>query len=74
MQVQNRIVTITVYNNDASLQQIANAFKTVLKDGLLAVGYTLSGVFMKTFEEQKFASNLQSKVASKESQGVDIRI
>ncbi|MFJ8063839.1 hypothetical protein ACIQYS_04335 [Psychrobacillus sp. NPDC096426] len=74
MQVQNRIVTITVYNDDAQLQQIANAFKTTLKDGLIAVGYTLSGLFVKTFEEQKLASNFQSKVASKESQGVDIRI
>lgn len=74
MQVQNRIVTITVYNNYAQLQQIANTFKSALKDGLSSVGYTLSGVFMKTFEEQKLASKVQSKVASKESQGVDIRI
>lgn len=74
MQVQNRIVTINVFNKDAQLQQIANAFKSALKDGLSSVGYTLSGVFMKTFEEQQLASKLQSKVASKQSQGVDIRI
>ncbi|SER54405.1 hypothetical protein [Psychrobacillus sp. OK032] len=74
MQVQSRIVTITVYNNNAQLQQIANTFKTGLKDGLLSVGYTLSGVFMKTFEEQKLASKVQSKMASRDSQGVDIRI
>ncbi|GGA16266.1 hypothetical protein [Psychrobacillus lasiicapitis] len=74
MQVQNRIVTINVYNNDAQLQHIANTFKNALKDGLSSVGYTLSGVFMKTFEEQKLASKIQSKGASKQSQGVDIRI
>lgn len=74
MQVQNRIVTITVYNNDSQLQQLANTFKTALKDGLLSVGYTLSGVFTKTFEEQQLASKLQPRVASKETRGVDIRI
>lgn len=74
MQVQNRIVTITVYNNDAQLQQLANTFKTALKEGLLSVGYTLSGVFTKTFEEQQLASKVLPKVASKEMQGVDIRI
>ncbi|MFJ7970781.1 hypothetical protein [Psychrobacillus sp. NPDC096389] len=74
MQVQNRIVTITVYNNDAQLQQLANTFKSALKEGLLSVGYTLSGVFTKTFEEQQLASKVLPKVASKEIQGVDIRI
>ncbi|MDI2589275.1 hypothetical protein OR571_19775 [Psychrobacillus sp. NEAU-3TGS] len=74
MQVQNRIVTINVFNSDAQLQKLADVFKTSLKDGLSSVGYTLSGVFMKTFEEQQLASKLQSKVASKQSQGVDIRI
>lgn len=74
MQVQNRIVTITVYNNDAQLQQLANTFKSALKEGLLSVGYTLSGVFTKTFEEQQLASKVLPKVASKEMQGVDIRI
>lgn len=74
MQVQNRIVTITVYNNDAQLQQLANTFKSALKEGLLSVGYTLSGVFTKTFEEKHLASKVLPKVASKEMQGVDIRI
>lgn len=74
MQVQNRIVTITVYNNDPQLQQLANTFKTALKDGLLSVGYTLSGVFTKTFEEQQLASKVQPRGTSKETQGVDIRI
>lgn len=74
MQVQNRIVTITVYNNAPHLQQLADTFKNALKDGLLSVGYTLSGVFMKTFEEQQLASKIQLRATSKETQGVDIRI
>ncbi|TQR17413.1 hypothetical protein [Psychrobacillus soli] len=74
MQVQNRIVTVTVFNNDPHLQQVANTFKNALKDGLLSVGYTLSGVFTKTFEEQPLASKILPSIASKETQGVDIRI
>ncbi|WP_391208624.1 hypothetical protein [Psychrobacillus sp. L4] len=74
MQVQNRVVTISLYNNDASLKPIANALKDSLKEGLLTVGYKLSGVFMKTFDDHKLSSQLNSKLLSKESQGVDIRI
>ncbi|MFF2752548.1 hypothetical protein ACFVR1_02180 [Psychrobacillus sp. NPDC058041] len=74
MQVQNRVVTISLYNNDDRLQPIANMLKESLKEGLLTVGYKLSGVFVKTFEEQKISSSLNSKLLSKESQGVDLRI
>ncbi|WP_391121198.1 hypothetical protein [Psychrobacillus sp. L3] len=74
MQVQNRVVTISLYNNDASLQPIANTLKDSLKEGLLTVGYKLSGVIMKTFDDHKLSSQLNPKLLSKESQGVDIRI
>lgn len=74
MQVQNRVVTISLYNNDVRLQPIANMLKESLKEGLVTVGYKLSGVFVKTFDEQKISSSLNSKLPSKESQGVDIRI
>lgn len=72
MQVQNRVVTISLYNNDTSLKPIANVFYDTLKEGLLSVGYQLSGVFVKTFEENKLTS--PKKLLGKESQGVDIRI
>ncbi|MEG0579945.1 MAG: hypothetical protein RR490_08515, partial [Niameybacter sp.] len=74
MQVQNRVVTISLFNNDTRLQQVANTLKDSLKDGLSAVGYKLSGVFVKTFEEQKLSSPLKVKGPLLESQGVDIRI
>ena len=74
MQVQNRVVTISLYNNDSRLQPITNMLKESLKEGLLKVGYKLSGVFVKTFDDQKISSSLNSKLLSKESQGVDIRI
>ncbi|MFB5087104.1 hypothetical protein PGC35_07780 [Psychrobacillus sp. PGGUH221] len=72
MQVQNRVVTISLYNNDTSLKPIANVFYDTLKEGLLSVGYQLSGVFVKTFEENKLTS--PKKLLGKDSQGVDIRI
>lgn len=74
MQVQNKVVTISLYNHDNHLQTVANNFKDSLKEGLLSVGYTLSGVFVRTFEHQSLASPVRSGLSGKESQGVDIRI
>lgn len=74
MQVQNRVVSITLYNNDTQLVSFANKFKETLKAGLSSVGYQLSGVFVKTFEEQKMTSVLKSKPKTFDMQGVDIRI
>ena len=61
MQVQNRVVSITLYNNDTQLGPLAEKFKDTLKAGLSSVGYQLSGIFVKTFEEQKMASVLTYK-------------
>lgn len=74
MQVQNRVVSITLYNNDQQLVPFVEKFKETLKAGLSSVGYQLSGVFVKTFEEQKITSALKSKTNMLDVQGVDIRI
>ncbi|QGM30725.1 hypothetical protein GI482_10235 [Bacillus sp. N3536] len=73
MQVQNKIVTINVFNDDQTIGMIANQFKASLKDGLASTGYQLSGVFVKTFDEQKSNALWKQKNTSIE-QGVDIRI
>ncbi|QEY20191.1 hypothetical protein D0S48_05560 [Psychrobacillus sp. AK 1817] len=73
MQVQNKIVTINVFNDDQTIDMIANQFKASLKDGLASTGYQLSGVFVKTFDEQKSNTLWKQKNTSIE-QGVDIRI
>lgn len=73
MQVQNKIVTINVFNDDQTIDMIANQFKASLKDGLASAGYQLSGVFVKTFDEQKSNALWKQKNTSIE-QGVDIRI
>ncbi|SDM54569.1 hypothetical protein SAMN05518871_101496 [Psychrobacillus sp. OK028] len=74
MQVQNRVVSITLYNNDTQLESLSEKFKETLKIGLSSVGYQLSGIFVKTFEEQKLASTLNAKAYTFDVQGVDIRI
>ena len=74
MQVQNRVVSITLYNNDEQLSTVVEKFKETLKQGLSSVGYQLSGVFVKSFEEQKITSALKSKAKALDAQGVDIRI
>ncbi|SOB92905.1 hypothetical protein SAMN05880501_101568 [Ureibacillus xyleni] len=77
MQVQNRIVTINVYNENNSLENLAIQLRESLKKGLLEKNYHLSGLTFKTFEKtvpQK-AENLNKVKGNQKSQsGVDIRI
>lgn len=73
MQVQNRIVTVTVFNADATVQQIAHPFQGKLKEGLSKHGYTLSGVFFKDYlQEEKTV--ISTKSAPISEGGVDFRI
>ncbi|MBU0905824.1 MAG: hypothetical protein KKF57_11585 [Firmicutes bacterium] len=72
MQVQNRVVTVTIFNENDALQAVAEPFKEALKDGLQALDYQLSGVFMKPFEKQPIPGlDRQHQVPT---QGVDIKI
>lgn len=72
MQVQNRVVTVTIFNENDALQAVAEPFKEALKEGLQALDYQLSGVFMKPFEKQPIPGlERQNQVST---QGVDIKI
>ena len=76
MQVQNRIITINVYNNESQLEALVEPLKETLKKGLLDKNYQLSGLFIKPFEKTA-ASQINSMKKSEESKlssGVDIRI
>lgn len=76
MQVQNRVVTITVYNGDDSLKGVGLPLQKKLKEGLESVGYQLSGLSFKPFVEEKNPLLEQKKQRSSdgELQGVDFRI
>lgn len=80
MQVQNRIVTIHVFNEHKHLDILAEPLKAALKTGLTEKDYHLSGVIIKPFEKsittkenvsKKSKTNDEVKPVQK---GVDIRI
>lgn len=75
MQVQNRVVTITVFNDDPQLSMLAEPLKQSLKGGLSDKEYQLSGVFIKSLERkgpEKATQN--SKKTPEQWNGVDIRV
>lgn len=73
MQVQNRVVTVTIYNADKNLRAIGIPIQQSLKTGLESTGYRLSGVFFKEFHEEKAIEEPKKQVYASE-QGVDFRI
>ena len=75
MQVQNRIVTITIFNEDPQLNLLAEPLKQSLKSGLFDKEYHLSGVFIKNFA-QSTAKNVTKKSQNdiENTNSVDIRI
>lgn len=75
MQVQNRVVTITVFNDNPQLNLLAEPLKQSLKSGLLDKEYHLSGIFIKNFvkeQSQNIAKISQSEIENTSS--LDIRI
>ncbi|WP_079525174.1 hypothetical protein [Solibacillus isronensis] len=75
MQVQNRVVTINIYNDMPNLDSLATSLKGTLKAGLLEKDYALSGLFIKPFGEQtgKTVTKLSNKQEDEQG-GVDIRV
>ncbi|MBD8031735.1 hypothetical protein [Solibacillus merdavium] len=77
MQVQNRVVTINVYNDIPNLNSLAESLKATLKTGLLDKEYTLSGLFIKPFGNQEIkttGSKLSKQSEEQQQGGVDIRV
>ncbi|MFX3674123.1 MAG: hypothetical protein ACE3JQ_06730 [Paenisporosarcina sp.] len=76
MQVQNRVITVNIFNEDDALQQYAEPFKEALKVGLRSLDYQLSGVFLKRFTKDDLSTSKTSIGTKKQlsSRGVDIRV
>ncbi|MGE7598966.1 hypothetical protein [Lysinibacillus fusiformis] len=74
MQVQNRVVTVTVFNENSHIQSLAEPLKAALKIGLAEKNYQLSGVFMKQFDEDLAVKNGPVVEQQEEQSGVDIRV
>lgn len=80
MQVQNRIVSICVYNEQEGLDVLAEPLKKALKAGLEERNYHLSGVVFKSYRMEKLNKGAVSQKAKREKdigmlqKRVDIRI
>lgn len=74
MQVQNRVVSVTVFNDESGLRAIGAPLQTRLKNGLSEAGYTLSGVFFKPFAEEVKPEAKKASPIQTDGQGVDFRI
>jgi len=73
MQVQNRVITVTIFNEDPELHNFDDVLSDKLKEGLESTGYKLSGVFFNNFEEKKVEKKLL-KQNNNDNQGVDYRV
>lgn len=75
MHVQNRIVTITVFNENEHLNLLAEPLKAALKEGLREKEYQLSGVFLKPMiSKQSQSKTNPTQQKNLQQTGVDIRI
>ncbi|WP_318615446.1 hypothetical protein [Sporosarcina sp. YIM B06819] len=74
MQVQNRVISVTVFNADDTLKAVAAPLQHKLKEGLGAAGYKLSAVFFKNFIEEEEKMSKMKKSILTDGQGVDFRI
>lgn len=75
MQVQSRVVNVTVYNEHHNLDMFAEPLRASLEKGLLAHDYRLSGVLIKQFERAKteVQPTLHATTSNGEG-GVDLRV
>jgi hypothetical protein len=75
MQVQNRVVMVTIFNADETVKSIGKGpLQDRLKEGLESTGYKLSGVFFKNFNEEEKVLQKQKKAMKIDGAGVDFRI
>ncbi len=77
MQVQNRVVTVTVFNDSPILSQIGKELIPPLKEKLGAIDYRLSGVLFKQFEREHTvepSSPINRGKNKQDGKGVDVRV
>ncbi|MFC5603046.1 hypothetical protein [Sporosarcina koreensis] len=74
MQVQNRVVTLTVFNENDGLREIGSPLLTKLREGLETIDYRLSGVSFKNYEEEGKKEFKRRNEIMTDQGGVDFRI
>lgn len=75
MNIQNRAVSVTIFNDSDTILNQSVALKPMLRDGLSALNYHLSTVSMKPLKQMEVDRNSVSKRTEKNAyQGVDYRV
>ncbi|WP_025785065.1 hypothetical protein [Sporosarcina sp. D27] len=74
MQVQNKVVTLTIFNEDPTLKMLGAVLEDRLAEGLDEEGYRLSAVRFKQFQEEVITPTKSSLSTGSGTQGVDFRI
>ena len=74
MQVQNRVVSVTVFNNDDELKHIGSLLQGKLKAGLESLEYRLSGITFKSYEKEEIKESVRRNEMMVDRSGVDFRI
>lgn len=75
MKVQNRIISIKVFNSNDFLEEMSKSFLPKLKEGLKELNYTLSSlVFVQSNHEVQQIQSPLSYSVNQQYLGVDIRI
>lgn len=75
MQVQSRVVTVTLYNETTGLTALVEPLKEALKNGLSQNNYQLSGLFIKNYSKQPTSLKTDTySTSADQNKGVDIRI
>lgn len=77
LQVQNRIITLTIVNDDVHLKKLSTPYIDILKENLQSLNYTLSFVHFEKTAEHKLKQDKTALPAYNSNSyysGVDIRI
>lgn len=75
MQVQNRVISLTVFNEYSAIEQLGKSLIPSLKERLQQMNYQLSGIAFKSFmEEQVVVTEKSAQKLEDGHQGVDMRI
>lgn len=77
MQIQNRIVSLTIFNDDQSIKDYCKVWQPLLKEGLENLNYQLSNITVKPFSNQeKTVSHTETKYTKHtiSHEGIDYRI
>lgn len=74
MQVQNRVVTVTVFNENPDVIPLAEPLKVALKKGLAEKDYQLSAVIIKPFDKASSVKETIKTELQEEHSGVDFRV